>query len=68
MTSTHLEIPREPYTGEKARLSRAYDYLILVLALFLFIGAFHLHVALTVGDWNFWVDCRTGSGGRWSLP
>ena len=26
----------------------AYDYLILVLALFLFIGAFHLHVALTV--------------------
>ena len=28
------------YTGEKARLARAYDYLILVLALFLFIGAF----------------------------
>ena len=55
MTSTDLEIA-QPYTGEKARLSRAYDYLILVLALFLFIGAFHLHVALTVGDWDFWVD------------
>ena len=35
MTSTTLEIPPQPYTGEKARLSRAYDYLILVLALFL---------------------------------
>jgi methane/ammonia monooxygenase subunit A len=58
MTSTDLEIPSQPYTGEKARLSRAYDYLILVLALFLFIGAFHLHVALTVGDWDFWVDWK----------
>ncbi len=58
MTSTDLEIPPQPYTGEKARLSRAYDYLILVLALFLFIGAFHLHVALTVGDWDFWVDWK----------
>ena len=48
MTVEALEIPTKPYTGEKARLSRAYDYLILVLALFLFIGAFHLHVALTV--------------------
>ncbi|MGO9774385.1 MAG: methane monooxygenase/ammonia monooxygenase subunit A, partial [Roseiarcus sp.] len=57
MTSTDLEIA-QPYTGEKARLSRAYDYLILVLALFLFIGAFHLHVALTVGDWDFWVDWK----------
>jgi hypothetical protein len=36
----------------------AYDYLILVLALFLFIGAFHLHVALTVGDWDFWADWK----------
>jgi len=47
-----------PYTGEKARISRAYDYLILVLALFLFIGSFHLHFALTVGDWDFWVDWK----------
>jgi hypothetical protein len=44
--------------GEKARLTRAYDYLILVLALFLFIGAFHLHVALTAGDWDFWQDWK----------
>jgi len=40
MTAKALEIPPLPYTGEKARLTRAYDYLILVLALFLFIGAF----------------------------
>ncbi len=33
----------KPYLGEKAKLVRAYDYLILVLALFLFIGSFHLH-------------------------
>ncbi|QWF71931.1 methane monooxygenase/ammonia monooxygenase subunit A [Methylomonas paludis] len=46
------------YTGEKARLSRAFDYLILVLAFFLFIGAFHLHIALTVGDWDFWQDWK----------
>ncbi len=58
MTAKALEIPPLPYTGEKARLTRAYDYLILVLALFLFIGAFHLHVALTVGDWDFWVDWK----------
>ena len=47
-----------PYTGEKARIARAYDYLVLVLALFLFIGSFHLHFALTVGDWDFWVDWK----------
>jgi pimeloyl-ACP methyl ester carboxylesterase len=58
MTAKALEIPPTPYTGEKARLTRAYDYLILVLALFLFIGAFHLHVALTVGDWDFSVDWK----------
>ena len=58
MTAEALEIPPKPYTGEKARLTRAYDYLILVLALFLFIGAFHLHVALTAGDWDFWVDWK----------
>jgi methane/ammonia monooxygenase subunit A len=58
MTAETLEIPPKRYTGEKARLTRAYDYLILVLALFLFIGAFHLHVALTVGDWDFWVDWK----------
>lgn len=48
----------KPYLGEKAKLVRAYDYLILVLALFLFIGSFHLHFALTVGDWGFWVDWK----------
>jgi methane/ammonia monooxygenase subunit A len=53
-----LDLPAQPFTGEKARLSRAFDYLILVLVLFLFIGSFHLHVALTVGDWDFWQDWK----------
>jgi methane/ammonia monooxygenase subunit A len=34
MTTKALEVPPQPYTGEKARLTRAYDYLILMLALF----------------------------------
>ena len=58
MTAEALEIPPKPYTGEKARLTRAYDYLILVLALFLFMGIFHLHMMLTVGDWDFWLDWK----------
>ena len=58
MSSTLSKQAVLPYTGEKARMSRAFDYLILVLAGFLFIGAFHLHVALTVGDWDFWVDWK----------
>lgn len=57
--SAHLaKLTYRPYAGEKARLSRAFDFLILVLALFLFIGSFHLHFALTVGDWDFWVDWK----------
>lgn len=58
MSSIISKQPFLPYTGEKARISRSFDYLILVLALFLFIGAFHLHFALTVGDWDFWVDWK----------
>ncbi len=58
MASNNAGLSGQPYTGEKARLCRAYDYLILVLALFLFIGSFHLHVALTVGDWDFWQDWK----------
>jgi hypothetical protein len=58
MSANILNRSFRPYTGEKARITRAYDYLILVLALFLFIGAFHLHFALTVGDWDFWIDLK----------
>jgi methane/ammonia monooxygenase subunit A len=49
-----------PYSlnEETARLSRAYDYLVLVLAGFLFIGSYHLHFMLTVGDWDFWLDWK----------
>lgn len=43
---------------DTARMSRAYDYLVLVLAGFLFIGSVHLHFMLTVGDWDFWLDWK----------
>lgn len=43
---------------ETAQVSRVYDYLILVLAGFLYIGSFHLHFMLTVGDWDFWLDWK----------
>ncbi|MCS5585661.1 MAG: methane monooxygenase/ammonia monooxygenase subunit A [Pseudomonadales bacterium] len=43
---------------DTARMSRAYDYLVLVLALFLFIGSVHLHFMLTAGDWDFWLDWK----------
>lgn len=58
MTTNPPEHSVQLYTGEKARLSRHFDYLILVLALFLYIGSFHLNVALTVGDWDFWLDWK----------
>lgn len=58
MTTSSPEVSATPYSGEKARLSRAFDYLIVVLALFLYIGSFHLNVALTVGDWDFWQDWK----------
>ena len=40
MVSSISESTVRPYTGEKARLCRAYDYLIVVLALFLSSGPF----------------------------
>ncbi len=43
---------------EIAAVSRAYDYLVLVLAGFLYIGSIHLHFMLTVGDWDFWLDWK----------
>ncbi|TAN50029.1 MAG: methane monooxygenase/ammonia monooxygenase subunit A [Methylococcaceae bacterium] len=58
MTTNPAELAAQPYSGEKARLSRHFDYLILVLAFFLYIGSFHLNVALTVGDWDFWLDWK----------
>ncbi|OAI07208.1 MULTISPECIES: bacterial ammonia monooxygenase, subunit AmoA [Methylomonas] len=46
------------FDKETATVSRIYDYLILVLAGFLYIGSYHLHFMLTVGDWDFWLDWK----------
>jgi ABC-type multidrug transport system permease subunit len=60
MTAKALEIPPKPYTGEKAGLSRAYDYLILVLTLFLLtlavVGPFMILVSVGFNEWGhtFW--------------
>jgi methane/ammonia monooxygenase subunit A len=43
---------------EVQRLSRAYDFLVLVVVIFVFTGAFHLSMMLTVGDWDFWIDWK----------
>jgi methane/ammonia monooxygenase subunit A len=43
---------------EMRHLSRVFD-IVIAAALFLaVIAAFHLHVVLTVGDWDFWVDWK----------
>jgi len=55
MSTTNLSIG---FDKETATVSRIYDYLILVLAGFLYIGSYHLHFMLTVGDWDFWLDWK----------
>lgn len=40
------------------RLSRHYDYLVLVVVILVMTGAFHLSTILTVGDWDFWLDWK----------
>jgi methane/ammonia monooxygenase subunit A len=41
-----------------ARASRAFDYVITVIAFFTIAGTFHLHFMLLAGDWDFWVDWK----------
>ena len=40
------------------RLARHYDFLVLVVVIFVMTGAFHLSTILTVGDWDFWLDWK----------
>jgi methane/ammonia monooxygenase subunit A len=43
---------------EAARMSRAFDVLVVVAVILLFIGAIHLHVMLSVGDWDMFIDWK----------
>ena len=45
-------------TTEGARLERTFDWMVVFIAICLFMGAFHLHAMLTVGDWDFWTDWK----------
>lgn len=42
----------------RALLGRKWDLLLLVSAVLLIAGAFHLNQMLFVGDWSFWVDWK----------
>ncbi|MGH7965751.1 MAG: bacterial ammonia monooxygenase, subunit AmoA [Candidatus Binatia bacterium] len=44
--------------SEAARLERTFDWIVIFVAACLFIAAFHLHVMLFVGDWDFWTDWK----------
>jgi len=43
---------------DAARLSRIWDWCVVVAVALLFMGAIHLHVMLTVGDWDMFVDWK----------
>ena len=43
---------------EAARLSRIWDWCVVAAVALLFMGAIHLHVMLSVGDWDMFVDWK----------
>lgn len=45
-------------TPEAVKWSRIWDFLVLFAVVTLFMGAIHLHVMLTVGDWDMFVDWK----------
>ena len=51
-----LEVSGLP--SEAARLSRIWDWFVVAAVALLFMGAIHLHVMLTVGDWDMFIDWK----------
>lgn len=43
---------------EAVRLSRIWDLLVVTAVVLLFMGAIHLHVMLSVGDWDMFIDWK----------
>jgi methane/ammonia monooxygenase subunit A len=43
---------------QAAKFSRIFDWMVVACVILLFIGAIHLHVMLTVGDWDMFVDWK----------
>jgi methane/ammonia monooxygenase subunit A len=44
--------------AEIARISRIFDFILLLPILLVIIGSYHLTMILTVGDWDFWLDWK----------
>ena len=44
--------------NEQASLARYFDFLVVAAAFLLFCGAFHLHVMLSAGDWDMFIDWK----------
>ncbi len=45
-------------SAEQHRAHVTFDWLAIPVIVFLFMGIFSFHFALTVGDWDYWVDWR----------
>ena len=43
---------------EAAKLSRIWEWLVVAAVVLLFMGAIHLHVMLSVGDWDMFIDWK----------
>jgi methane/ammonia monooxygenase subunit A len=55
----HAEILDLAGFGPKAaHYSRVFDWMVVACVILLFIGAIHLHVMLTAGDWDMFVDWK----------
>jgi methane/ammonia monooxygenase subunit A len=46
------------FSEETAKASRYFDFLVVAAAFFLFAGAVHIHMMLTVGDWDMFIDWK----------
>lgn len=44
--------------GRAAKYSRIWDFLVVTAVVLLFMGVIHLHVMLSVGDWDMFVDWK----------
>ena len=44
--------------GQTKKYSRMWDFMVVVAVILLFMGVIHLHVMLSVGDWDMFVDWK----------
>jgi len=42
----------------KGAVARGLEWVIVPAVLLVIIGSFHLHIMLTIGDWDFWLDWK----------